>query len=456
MANSDKNIRITTSKNKTTFPNIVFTGSSAGSSVITLEVLDDNTVSFTSNEGQIFSLDSNLSTGTIWSVNDISGYPLLRADVGAASGATIRIAEGLGTVGIGETNPIHKFNVKGALAIGSTNTANYTVFRFPAAGSGQTYILPSAYPGTGTSILQSDTTGNLLWVAAAAGAGGGSGVTSANVNATLATTAAVHRVLFTPATTTVAGAALSLDTVLSYNPSTDLLTTFGLEVTATSGTAVSISSDVDLRTAKSMKFFNSGNTFFTGLKAGANAASYTLTLPTAAVGVGYSTILVDTSGNMFFVPAEGGLAFTSATGNRPVLRQKQHHHIWFSSGYTPLAAGPDNVIFQIPDAYIDGTSDITYGLEAFYIRVETPSAGSSRVQVERSSTRTGAFTLAGTGSSLISGFGLTIAGAGIYVTDTSVFGAGIFVTSGDLLRLNWTLLNATHANFSVQLTLAEI
>jgi hypothetical protein len=456
MADSDKNIRITTSKNKTTPPKIVFTGSSAGSSVITLEVLDDNTLSFTSNEGQIFSLDSNLSTGTIWSVNDISGYPLLRADVGAASGTTIRIAEGLGTVGIGETNPIHKFNVKGALAIGSTNTANYTVFRFPAAGSGQTYILPSAYPGTGTSILQSDTTGNLLWVAAAAGAGGGSGVTSANVNATLATTAAVHRVLFTPATTTVAGAALSLDTVLSYNPSTDLLTTFGLEVTATSGTAVSISSDVDLRTAKSMKFFNSGNTFFTGLKAGANAASYTLTLPTAAVGVGYSTILVDTSGNMFFVPAEGGLAFTSATGNRPVLRQKQHHHIWFSSGYTPLAAGPDNVIFQIPDLYIDGTSDITYGLEAFYIRVETPSAGSSRVQVERSSTRTGAFTLAGTGSSLISGFGLTIAGAGIYVTDTSVFGAGIFVTSGDLLRLNWTLLNATHANFSVQLTLAEI
>ena len=105
MANSDKNIRITTSKNKTTFPNIVFTGSSAGSSVITLEVLDDNTLSFTSNEGQVFSLDSNLSTGTIWSVNDISGYPLLRADVGAASGATIRIAEGLGNVGIGETNP---------------------------------------------------------------------------------------------------------------------------------------------------------------------------------------------------------------------------------------------------------------------------------------------------------------------------------------------------------------
>jgi predicted secreted protein len=127
MANSDKNIRITTSKNKTTFPNIVFTGSSAGSSVITLEVLDDNTVSFTSNEGQVFSLDSNISTGTIWSVNDVSGYPLLRADVGAASGATIRIAEGLGNVGIGQTNAKYKLDVQGWVGFASTGDGSYTV-----------------------------------------------------------------------------------------------------------------------------------------------------------------------------------------------------------------------------------------------------------------------------------------------------------------------------------------
>ena len=112
MADADKNIRITGNRNKPSpaKPQIVFTGASAGASVITLEVLDDNTLSFTSNEGQVFSLDSNLSTGTIWSVNDISGYPLLRADVGAASGATIRIAEGLGFVGIGQTNPNYKLD----------------------------------------------------------------------------------------------------------------------------------------------------------------------------------------------------------------------------------------------------------------------------------------------------------------------------------------------------------
>jgi len=463
MANSDKNIRITTSKNKTTLPNIVFTGSSAGSSVITLEVLDDNTVSFTSNEGQVFSLDSNLSTGTIWSVNDVSGYPLLRADVGAASGATIRIAEGLGNVGIGQTNAKYKLDVQGWVGFASTGDGSYTVLlenglatgnnalslrsanalRFYNSGNtlytgfigaqsgvNTTYTLPTTSPATGTSVLQSTTAGVLSWVPMVAGSPGGSGTVNSGTAGSVAFYAAD-------------GTALSGT---------------GLIQVPTSGTAVSVFTNLDLRSQNDIRFFNSGNTFNTALQAGANSASYTLSLPTAPVfaGSGYSTILVDPSGNMFFAPLEGGLAFTSATGNRLVLRQKQHHHIWFCAGYTPTAAGPDPVIFQIPDLYIDGTSDITYGLEAFYIRVETPSAGSSRIQVEKSSTRTGAFTLAATGSSLISGSGLTIAGAGIYITNTATFGAGLLVTSGDLLRVNWTLLNATHANFSVQLTLAEI
>ncbi len=426
MANSDKNIRITGNKNTATgiFPKIVFTGAAAGSSIITLEVLDDNTLSFTSNEGQVFSLDSNLSVGTIWSVNDISGVPLLRA----SAGATIGIAEFSGNVGVGESNPLSKLSVRGAFGIGSTTTTNYSVFQFPSAGSGQAYILPSAYPGAGTSVLQSDTSGNLTWVGMSAGSPGGSG-------------------------TVYAGTAGS---VAYYPASGTGVTGTSLIQIASSGTAVSFYSHIDAKTGNDLRLWNSGDTFYTAFQAGNNSASYNLILPTAPVGVGYSVMLVDTSGNMYFVPAEGGLAYTSPTGNRPVLRQRQNHHIWFAAGYTPPAAGPDSVIYQIPDLYIDGTSDVTYQLEAFYIRVETPSASPSRIQVEKSSTRTGAFTLAATGSSLVGGLGLTISGAGIYITNVTTFGSGILVTSGDLLRLNWTLLNATHANFSVQLTLAEI
>jgi hypothetical protein len=375
MAISDKNIRITKNTNTPpgTFPKMVFTGSSAGSSVITLEVLDDNTLAFSSNEGQIFSLDSNLTSGTIWSVNDVSGVALLRA----SAGATIGLVETVGVVGIGESLPnpgIYKLQVRGQVAFGSTadtnshfifntsssstNTNSFqlrrgalaqffedgdvlkTTFRANAAQSADAnYIWPIGLPAAvGSSVLQSDTSGNLSWVPLAA-SGGGSGTVT----------------------------------------------------TLTAGTGIS------------------------------------------------------------FIVGGSGAGTITATGT---IRTTRPLNMQFASGYTPLAAGTDNVVLTIPDSPVDGTSAITYRLRDFYIRVETPSAGSSRIQLEKS-TGTGVFTLAATGSSYIAGFGLTLTGAGIYTTQTTTF-AGAFLTSGDNLRLNWTLLNATHANFSVQLLLEEV
>ena len=458
MANSDKNIRITTSKNKTTFPNIVFTGSSAGSSVITLEVLDDNTLSFTSNEGQVFSLDSNLSTGTIWSVNDISGYPLLRADVGAANGATIRIAEGTGFVVIGQTNPKYKLDVQGWAGFASTGDGTYTILvenglttgnnalsiraanalRFYNSGNtfftgfigaqsgvNTTYTLPTTSPATGTSVLQSTPAGVLSWVPMTAGGGSGS------VNSGTAGSVA----FYAADGTAVSGT--------------------GLIQVLTSGTAISVFTNFDLRSQNDIRFFNSGNTFNTALQAGANTVNYTLSLPTAPVGAGFSAIITDSSGQMYFVVAGSGIAFSSATANTPIIRAKRPIALQFSAGYTPAAAGADTVILRVPESATDGTTVLTYNLRRFQVRVETPSAGSSRLQLERSSTDTGAFTLAASGSSHIGGFGVTIAGAGIYLTSATSF-SGTLVTSGNLLRLNWTLLNATHANFSAQLLLEEV
>jgi hypothetical protein len=375
MAISDKNIRITKNTNTPpgNFPKMVFTGSSAGASVVTLEVLDDNTLSFSSNEGQIFSLDSNLTSGTIWSVNDVSGVAMLRA----SAGATIGLVETVGVVGIGESLPnpgIYKLQVRGQVAFGSTadtnshfifntsssstNTNSFqlrrgalaqffedgdvlkTTFRANAAQSADAnYIWPIGLPAAvGSSVLQSDTSGNLSWVPLAASGGGSGTVTS-----------------------------------------------------LTAGTGIS------------------------------------------------------------FIVGGSGTGTITATGT---IRTKRPLNMQFASGYTPLAAGTDNVVLTIPDSPVDGTSAITYLLRDFYIRVETPSAGSSRIQLEKS-TGTGAFTLAATGSSYIAGFGLTLTGAGIYTTQTTTF-AGAFLTSGDNLRLNWTLLNATHANFSVQLLLEEV
>jgi hypothetical protein len=220
------------------------------------------------------------------------------------------------------------------------------------------------------------------------------------------------------------------------------------------GTAISVFTNLDLRAQNDIRFFNATNSNFAALQASNVTNNYTLSLPAAPVGGGSSVMVIGSDSNMYFAAPGSGIAFSSATANTPIIRTKRPLNLQFAAGYTPTAAGPDIVVLTIPDSAVDGTSAVTYRLRDFYIRVETPSAGSSRIQLERS-TGTGAFTLAATGSSYLGGLGLTISGAGTYVTTTTTF-AGAFLTSGDNIRLNWSLLNATHANFSVQLLLEEV
>ena len=79
MAHSDKNILITPNIGSTTAdPTIVFSGADAttGAQNITLNVYPENsgTISFEGSAGQLFSITNEL-TGTIFSVNDVSGIP---------------------------------------------------------------------------------------------------------------------------------------------------------------------------------------------------------------------------------------------------------------------------------------------------------------------------------------------------------------------------------------------
>ena len=71
---SDKNILITPNISAASgvYPTIKFNG--ANNTPINLSVLDDGTISFSSTAGQLFSISDGL-TGTIFSVNDISGIP---------------------------------------------------------------------------------------------------------------------------------------------------------------------------------------------------------------------------------------------------------------------------------------------------------------------------------------------------------------------------------------------
>ena len=167
---------------------------------IYMSVLEDNTISFEGSQGQLFSISPNLTTGYIWAVNDISGVPLLRAN----ANGNVYISEFGGYLGIGQTNPTYKLDLKGNFALASSNDNSYSFIFSNAAASGNNslqiraansilfynsgnsfytgfksnasanklYVLP-ATDGSNGQFLQTDGNQNLTW-ATATGSGSGS------------------------------------------------------------------------------------------------------------------------------------------------------------------------------------------------------------------------------------------------------------------------------------------
>lgn len=99
MANSDKNIVITPNIGQTADPTIVFSGanSTLAAQNVTLTTLPDSngTLSFSGTAGQLFSITNSL-TGTIFSVNDVSGIPIIEV----FANSTIRMTQYGGNVEI--------------------------------------------------------------------------------------------------------------------------------------------------------------------------------------------------------------------------------------------------------------------------------------------------------------------------------------------------------------------
>ena len=86
-------------KNGVTTPNIEFKDSNAGSAITATMVDSTDTLSFEGNAGQLFSITDGL-TGTLFSVNDISGIPSLEID----DQGIVKLAEFNGKVLISTTD----------------------------------------------------------------------------------------------------------------------------------------------------------------------------------------------------------------------------------------------------------------------------------------------------------------------------------------------------------------
>jgi hypothetical protein len=159
--------------------------------IIPYDTLNSGTLSFEGSAGQLFSITNNLTSGSIFSVNDVSGIPSIDVN---ADGTVSMVSYG-GSLGIGTTNPQYKLDVIGNLRVTGVITAPgginaplyvdeseddnvfYNIPFLDAIGGGDAYRLMQVdnaglrfNPGVNVfSVLNIQTPGGLLSLGSASG-----------------------------------------------------------------------------------------------------------------------------------------------------------------------------------------------------------------------------------------------------------------------------------------------
>jgi len=139
----------------TTSPTIAFIGQT--NNPITLSVLPDNSLSFDSASGQLFKISNDLLADYIYSVNDVSGLPIIRAK----SDSTLTMAEYGSNVGIGLSNPTYKLQVSGDVYSATSKTSKGFIETVYGFGTTSGSITPNWNNGsTQTMTLNNNLTLN--------------------------------------------------------------------------------------------------------------------------------------------------------------------------------------------------------------------------------------------------------------------------------------------------------
>jgi hypothetical protein len=327
----------------------------------------------------------------------------------------------------------------------------YTAFKATSATANTVYTLPPTSPSAGSSVLQSDTSGLLSWVSMSTGGGAGTVATpgSSGKLAYYASTGASVK----DATGLDYAASTNIFTVTSQNTTDVVLQLKGLSSSQTGsaivykkdGTNNSFVVDKDgyvstgewRSTVVSTTYGGTGqNTYTDGQLLIGNSSGNTLTKSTLTAGIGISIV--------------NGNGSITVNNFRPVVLN-------LASGFTPVGIGTDYNILRVPEG--KNNTSASYNIRKVVMGVGTTSSGTSTIRVEKSigpHTSTSGFNLASTGStwnamsadlSLLSGLGETS-----WITFTSGYGTA---ATGDRIRLNFTAVDSTHANFIVQVLLEE-
>ena len=127
-------------KFQTTLGGVRIGSSTAPIDINAYETLNNGTLSFEGSAGQLFSITNNLTSGSIFSVNDVSGIPSIDVD----ADGTVSLAEFGGTVAIGTSNgytigavSTHKLTISSAdiLAAGPSSTDMFYIRHQGVAGN---------------------------------------------------------------------------------------------------------------------------------------------------------------------------------------------------------------------------------------------------------------------------------------------------------------------------------
>lgn len=236
--------------------------------------------------------------------------------------------------------------ISGNVGIGRTlfyynpNDPRYFVgFRSSASlASTQDYILPLAYPSTGSSVLQSDTAGTLTWVPMTAG--GSSGATAANVNIVSATTGTFFP-LFTNTSSTangISGVAVSVDSNFSFDAASNVLIVDGATMGGLGLTTTLASFDIG-NTSSIAQTLNFSNTTTGQVQYNFGTASASASTATFFGSVNSNRMIlnVNSAGNLYIqtnqVNARVRLFQNNTTGNVSI----------FGTGGGTLYLGEDTI-----------------------------------------------------------------------------------------------------------------